>query len=153
MHVSTDYVFDGQKEGMYGEDDPVAPLGVYGATKLAGERAVRESGARHAIVRTSWVVGRYGNNFVRTIERVSRPGRRVYANRDEVPSVLGGLGVTILTTSRGVMTGRAMVWLDAGPLPVADEQDPRLAALLADRRAREALWKQGRRSWTPPQRR
>jgi hypothetical protein len=53
----------------------------------------------------------------------------------------------------GVMTGRAMVWLDAGPLPVADEQDPRLAALLADRRAREALWKQGRRSWTPPQRR
>lgn len=53
----------------------------------------------------------------------------------------------------GVMTGRAMVWLDAGPVPVADEQDPRLAALLADRRAREALWKQGRRSWTPPLRR
>lgn len=53
----------------------------------------------------------------------------------------------------GVMTGRAMVWLDAGPAPVADEQDPRLAALLADRRAREALWRQGRRAWTPPQRR
>ncbi len=51
----------------------------------------------------------------------------------------------------GVMTGRAMVWLDAGPVPVADEQDPRLAALLADRRAREALWRQGRRAWAPPQ--
>ena len=53
----------------------------------------------------------------------------------------------------GVITGRAMVWLDAGPIPVADEQDPRLQALLADRRAREALWKQGRRTWTPPNRR
>ena len=53
----------------------------------------------------------------------------------------------------GVMTGRAMVWLDAGPVPVADEQDPRMAALLADRQAREALWKQGRRAWAPPQRR
>ena len=51
----------------------------------------------------------------------------------------------------GVMTGRAMVWLDAGPVPVADEQDPRLSALLADRRAREALWRQGRRAWASPQ--
>ena len=48
-----------------------------------------------------------GEKVISGIERVSRPGRRVYANRDEVPSVLGGLGVTILTTSRGVMTGRA----------------------------------------------
>ena len=53
----------------------------------------------------------------------------------------------------GVMTGRAMVWLDAGPMPVADADDPRLQALLADRSAREALWRQGRRSWAPPGRR
>lgn len=53
----------------------------------------------------------------------------------------------------GVMTGRALVWLDAGPAPVADARDPRLAALLADRRAREAQWSQGRRAWTPPKRR
>lgn len=53
----------------------------------------------------------------------------------------------------GVVTGRAMVWLDAGPAPVADSQDPRLQALLVDRRAREALWRQGRRAWTPPRRR
>ena len=51
----------------------------------------------------------------------------------------------------GVMTGRAMVWLDAGPAPVADEQDPRRAAQLADCQAREALWRQGRRAWAPPQ--
>jgi hypothetical protein len=68
-------------------------------------------------------------------------------------SWLGACGGTRRRARLAGVTGRAMVWLDAGPLPVADEQDPRLAALLADRRAGEALWKQGRRSWTPPQRR
>ncbi len=50
----------------------------------------------------------------------------------------------------GVQTGRALVWLDAGPAPVADPADPRLRALLADRHAREAMWQQGRCGWTPP---
>ena len=53
----------------------------------------------------------------------------------------------------GVITRRALVWLDAGPVPVADVQDPRMQALLADRHAREALWRQSRRGWTPPSRR
>lgn len=53
----------------------------------------------------------------------------------------------------GVRTGRALVWLDAGPVPVAATEDPRLQALLADRQAREALWRQARRTWTPPKRR
>jgi hypothetical protein len=53
----------------------------------------------------------------------------------------------------GVQTGRALVWMDAGPVPVGDAADPRLQALLADRHAREALWQQGRRAWTPPRRR
>ncbi|WP_066775838.1 dTDP-4-dehydrorhamnose reductase [Sphingomonas sp. CCH5-D11] len=70
VQVSTDYVFAGDKAGAWEVDDPVAPLGVYGASKLGGELAVRTSGVRHAIVRTAWVVSAHGNNFVKTMLRV-----------------------------------------------------------------------------------
>jgi dTDP-4-dehydrorhamnose reductase len=72
LHVSTDYVFDGSKSGAYKEDDPVAPLGVYGCTKEDGERRVRGVHAKHIILRTSWVYGVYGNNFLKTMLRLSR---------------------------------------------------------------------------------
>jgi dTDP-4-dehydrorhamnose reductase len=71
VQVSTDYVFSGDKAGAWEVDDPVAPLGVYGASKLGGELAVRTSGVRHAIVRTAWVVSAHGSNFVRTMLRVA----------------------------------------------------------------------------------
>jgi dTDP-4-dehydrorhamnose reductase len=70
VQVSTDYVFPGDKEGPRHPDDAVGPLSVYGASKLGGELAVRTSGARHAIVRTAWVVSAHGNNFIKTMLRV-----------------------------------------------------------------------------------
>ena len=72
FHYSTDYVFDGGKEGWYTETDSPDPLGVYGRTKLEGEQAAAEAGDRHYVFRTSWVHAAHGANFVRTMLRLAR---------------------------------------------------------------------------------
>jgi len=84
LHYSTDYVFDGSKEGAYTEEDRTNPCNVYGKTKLAGEEAVQGSGAAHIILRTSWVYGARGKNFLLTMLRLAREREELKIVADQI---------------------------------------------------------------------
>ncbi len=85
IHYSTDYVYDGSKDGLYTESDPVSPQSVYGQTKLDGERALQAVTPQHVILRTSWVVGAHGGNFAKTMLRLA-------GDRDELKVVADQFG-------------------------------------------------------------
>jgi len=103
IHFSTDYVYDGTKNSPYIETDEVNPVSVYGKSKLAGEEAIRAVGLPHLILRTSWVYGSYGKNFLKTILRlgVERNALRVVADQFGAPTSAESIseGIVLLVKS------------------------------------------------------
>jgi len=107
VHISTDYVFDGTKPTAYVETDRVGPTGSYGRTKEAGERALRATTPRHVILRTSWVYGEFGANFLKTILRLAatRDELRIVADQRGCPTSTLDLAEAILSIAPRLIAG------------------------------------------------
>ncbi len=111
LHISTDYVFAGDKDGVYTESDLVAPQGVYGASKLAGEQAVTAANAKYIILRTAWVFGEHGNNFVKTMLRLGsqRDQLGIVADQFGGPTYAGDIAAALLAIAERAVTAPATV--------------------------------------------
>lgn len=112
LHISTDYVFDGIKDSPYVETDPVNPIAVYGKSKEAGERALRARLERHIILRTSWVFGVKGNNFVKTMLRLAKNKCDLTVVSDQYggPTSAHAIAATVMEMARQVNVGNTEIW-------------------------------------------
>ena len=112
LHISTDYVFDGSKEGLYTETDPINPLAVYAKSKEAGERALRERVERHIILRTSWVFGVQGANFVKSMVRLAKDCDRLTVVADQIggPSSARGIAAVLLAITAQFESAGEVEW-------------------------------------------
>jgi dTDP-4-dehydrorhamnose reductase len=112
VHVSTDYVFDGSKPGAYVEEDPVAPFGVYGKSKAAGEAEIRERLPEHIILRTAWLYGIHGHNFVKTMLALGlkKDTLRVVADQFGCPTFAPDLADTVLTMVKKSIGSHSVPW-------------------------------------------
>lgn len=113
IHYSTDYVFDGKKEGAYSEDDPVCPLGVYGRSKLEGERGIASSGARALVLRTSWVYSSHGRNFLLTMLRLAKEKPELRIVDDQVGAPTSAKAIAAATA--GLVRNWASVRAESFP--------------------------------------
>jgi dTDP-4-dehydrorhamnose reductase len=107
IYISTDYVFDGDSPESYTETDVTAPQGEYGRSKLAGEQAVAQACPKHIILRTAWVFGEHGNNFVKTMLRLAktRDALGVVADQFGGPTYAGDIAIAIVTISKQIIDG------------------------------------------------
>lgn len=102
LHISTDYVFAGDNQHAHKENDPTSPQSVYGHSKLAGELAVAQGNTKHIILRTAWVFGEQGNNFVKTMLRLGRTHQRlgIVADQQGGPTYAGDIAAALITIAR-----------------------------------------------------
>jgi dTDP-4-dehydrorhamnose reductase len=112
FHISTDYVFAGDATGTYSEDEPTAPQGIYGQSKLEGEQAVAAANDKHIILRTAWVFGEHGNNFVKTMIRLgaNRDALGIVADQEGGPTYAGDIARALITIAQQYAAEKNIAW-------------------------------------------
>jgi dTDP-4-dehydrorhamnose reductase len=145
VHYSTDYVFDGSKAEPYVEEDEPRPLGVYGASKLCGERAIQAAGCRYLILRTSWVYGARGRNFLLTMLRLAREREELQVVDDQTGSPTW---CRVIAQTTGELLQRR-AWEDSGLMHLACKGYASWFQFASDILSQTASWRQRQPALTP----